>query len=171
MKTTDLPKILRSRMKIRFQDCDPFNHLNNGKYLDYFVNAREDQLLDNYELDIFQLARKEGIAWVTSSNQIAYIRPVMTMEEVMIESELIQFSSSHLQVEARMLNPENSEIKAFCWMNFVHFNLLQSRSSVHSEAFMQFFRLIHSPVSHNIFEEREIYFRRQLKMARATPTP
>ncbi|MBK8501100.1 MAG: acyl-CoA thioesterase [Saprospiraceae bacterium] len=162
----DLPKILKSKVKIRFQDCDPFNHLNNAKYLDYFVNAREDQLIDNYQLDIFQLARKQGIAWVTSSNQIAYIRPVMTMEEVTIESELIQFSPRHLQVEARMLDLENSAIKAFCWMNFAHFNLIQSKAMNHSEEFMQFFSKIHSPLECGVFEEREIYFRKQHKMVR-----
>jgi acyl-CoA thioester hydrolase len=120
--------------------------------------------MDNYELDIFQLARKQGIAWVTSSNQIAYIRPVMTMEEVMIESELIRFSARHLQVEARMLDPESLTIKAFCWMTFVHFNLLQSKAMDHSDEFMQFFSKIHSPLSFGVFEEREIHFRKQQRM-------
>ena len=27
----ELPNILESTKKIRFQDCDPFNHLNNGR--------------------------------------------------------------------------------------------------------------------------------------------
>ena len=32
-----LPNTLQSTVKIRFQDCDPFNHLNNAAYLNYFV--------------------------------------------------------------------------------------------------------------------------------------
>ena len=28
----------------RFSDCDPFGHLNNARYIDYFINAREDHL-------------------------------------------------------------------------------------------------------------------------------
>jgi len=36
-------KILQSTYQVRFQDSDPFRHLNNARYLDYFVNAREDQ--------------------------------------------------------------------------------------------------------------------------------
>ena len=46
-----LSKILESKVKIRFQDCDPFNHLNNAAYINYFINAREDQILENYHLD------------------------------------------------------------------------------------------------------------------------
>jgi acyl-CoA thioester hydrolase len=49
----ELANILRSTKKIRFQDCDPFNHLNNGRYVDYYINSREDQLLENYNIDLF----------------------------------------------------------------------------------------------------------------------
>ena len=31
-------------MTVRFQDCDPFGHLNNARYIDYFLNARQDQI-------------------------------------------------------------------------------------------------------------------------------
>jgi acyl-CoA thioester hydrolase len=48
-----MQKILQSTVKVRFQDCDPFNHLYNTRYLDYFLNSREDQLLDAYNLDAF----------------------------------------------------------------------------------------------------------------------
>jgi len=47
-----MEKLLTKLVKIRFQDCDPFNHLNNSKYIDYFINTREDQLLEYYGLEI-----------------------------------------------------------------------------------------------------------------------
>ena len=37
-----------SKVAIRFQDCDPFAHLNNAKYIEYFINAREDHLIQAY---------------------------------------------------------------------------------------------------------------------------
>ena len=48
------PKILESKTLIRFQHCDPFNHLNNSEYLNYMVNAREDQLIKHYGIDIYK---------------------------------------------------------------------------------------------------------------------
>lgn len=72
-------RILVNKVKVRFQDCDPFNHLNNSKYIDYFINAREDHLLENYNLDIYTMALKEGISWVVASNQISYLRPALMM--------------------------------------------------------------------------------------------
>lgn len=161
---TDLPKILQSKVKIRFQDCDPFNHLNNGRYLDYFINAREDHLLENYQLDIYAIAREKGLAWVSSNSQMAYIRPVFTSEEVLIESQLIQFSTKHVQVEARMLHLKDLQVKAFCWMGFVHFNLVNSTPILHSENYMTLFSQVCLPVSESTFNERELFFRKQVKL-------
>jgi len=72
---TELKKVLESKAKIRFHDCDPFNHLNNSRYIDYIVTARGDQLIDNYNFDIYQLAREQGIGWVTAQTQISYFSP------------------------------------------------------------------------------------------------
>ena len=37
-----LPKELESEVVARFQDCDPFGHLNNARYMDYFINIPAD---------------------------------------------------------------------------------------------------------------------------------
>ena len=81
----ELPKVLKSNTKIRFQDCDPFNNLNNAAYLNYFTNAREDQINENYGIDIYKMAKELGVSWVVGSNQIAYITPAFLMEEIVIE--------------------------------------------------------------------------------------
>ena len=70
-----LPKLLRSTARIRFQDCDPYNHLNNANYIDYFMNAREDQVLEAYDIDVYKRARETGLAWLVVSNQLAYFQP------------------------------------------------------------------------------------------------
>ena len=74
-----LPYKLESNVKIRFQDCDPFNHLNNAAYINYLINAREDQILEHYKIDIYKMARTTGKSWVVGSNQIAYINPAFLM--------------------------------------------------------------------------------------------
>ena len=91
---THLPKVVESKAKIRFQDCDPFNHLNNGSYINYFMNHREDQLIEHYNIDVYNMAKAEGKSWVSNSNQIAYLRPALLMETVVIESQLIHFNKS-----------------------------------------------------------------------------
>ncbi|MBL7957607.1 MAG: acyl-CoA thioesterase [Flavobacteriales bacterium] len=143
-----------SILTIRFQDCDPFNHLNNGRYTDYFLNAREDHLLEHYGLDIYKIARETGLCWVVSTSQIAYLRPAITMEKVLIETQLIRWSPKHVQVEMRMWDEGRNALKSFCWMGFVHFDLRTGKVASHNEGYVELFQRVHAPVSEESFDAR-----------------
>ena len=147
-------KILESKTKIRFQDCDPFNHLNNASYINYLINAREDQLIAAYGIDIYKMGRTEGKSWVVASNQIGYIKPAFLMEEVIIDSQLLSFSDSTIQVEMRMWNHSKTQLKAVMWSTFVHFNLIQLKPESHSQELLQLFEAVKLPVTAKSFEER-----------------
>ncbi|WP_299551410.1 acyl-CoA thioesterase [Seonamhaeicola sp.] len=149
-----LPKVLESKTKIRFQDCDPFNHLNNGSYINYFMNHREDELIKNYDIDVYKMAHKLGKSWVSSSNQIAYLKPALLMETVIIESQLIHYTNSELKVEMRMYNEDKSHLKAIIWSGFVHFNLLKQKRAFHTEDLMGLFKAIINPIEARSFEDR-----------------
>ncbi len=149
-----LPKVLESTTKIRFQHCDPFNHLNNGSYIDYFMNHREDMLIKYYDLDIYTIAKKTGKSWVSSSNQIAYLKPAFLMETVTIESQLINYNNSELFVEMRMYNEHKTHLKSIIWCSFVHFNLLEQKRETHSNDLMSLFKDVNHPVLQNSFENR-----------------
>ncbi len=159
--TTRLPKTVKSTAIIRFQDCDPFNHLNNGRYLDYFMNHREDMLKEHYQLDIYRIASESGISWVSTSNQIAYLRPAFLMENVHIESQLLSYNESELLVEMRMFNENTAELKAVIWCGFTHFDLLKQRRAHHSDDLMKFFNEIHLPVDATTFEKRILDIKRR----------
>ena len=146
--------ILESKAIIRFQDCDPFNHLNNGNYINYFMNHREDQILENYGLDIYKMAKKLGKSWVSGSNQIVYLKPALTMETVLIESQLYHYTDSELHVEMRMFNENKTHLKAVIWSSFIHFNLLEQRREFHNNELMQMFKSFHNPLEDTIFENR-----------------
>jgi thioesterase III len=149
-----MTQILETKTKVRFQDCDPFNHLNNAKYLDYFMNAREDQLLEHYNIDIFKMAKTEFKSWVVTSNQIAYLKPTFTMENIVIASQLIHYTEKSLKVEMRMYNESKTELKSVYWVNFVHFDLKSQRPTAHSQQLMQLFETVITSVNTYDFEER-----------------
>ncbi|MFK7782744.1 acyl-CoA thioesterase [Psychroserpens sp.] len=166
-----LLKTVTSEARIRFQDCDPFNHLNNASYINYFLNHREDQLLEQYNINIYQMAQKTGISWVLKSNQIAYLKPVLLMEKVLIESQLIAFDKSNLKVEMRMFNADKSHLKASLWCNFTHFNLLKQQKEIHNERFKTLFESILNPVNETIFEDRILTLRRKNTSAHQKSEP
>ena len=152
---SEYKKILESKVKIRFQDCDPFSHLNNSRYIDYIVTARGDQLIENYDFDIYKLAQEKGLGWVSALTQISYIVPAYLMEEVTIQTQLIGCSDKSLLLEAFMWNTDKTILKAVMWTKLVHFNLKTQRSHPHNEDLMQFLRQIVNPLETTMnFEER-----------------
>ena len=154
IETVKLPKVLESEATVRFQDCDPFNHLNNARYIDYFLNAREDQLLKHYGLDIYGHTMTTGAGWVVGRSQIAYFKPAKLMEHVIIQSQLIKFGKRDITVEMRMLDTEKSQLKAFMWANFVHFRVQTVKSEAHTEPLMEMFTEVLAPMSAANFDER-----------------
>lgn len=155
-----LEKVISSRTKTRFQDSDPFNHLNNGKYIDYMMNAREDQIEEHYGLDLYDLAKNQGVGWVVATNQISYINSAITMEELYLDSQLMNFSEKHLDVEIRMWNKDKTQLKAFLWVRFVHVNLRNQKVSAHSKDLMDVFGEVLFPVEQANFDARNQYWRK-----------
>ncbi|NER13338.1 acyl-CoA thioesterase [Leptobacterium flavescens] len=152
---SNLPKIMKSTATVRFQDCDPFNHLNNSKYIDYMVNAREDQIMEHYGLNIYQYAQETGMSWVVGSNQIAYLKPALLMEKVLIESQLLSYSEKELRVEVRMLNTDGTQLKALMWISFIAFNIATARIAEHEDRMMQLFEAVVHPIDNiSNFESR-----------------
>lgn len=149
-----MDKIVKKVLKVRFQDCDPFNHLNNSSYIDYFMNAREDQILDNYQLDIYEHLRSTGQAWVVASNQISYLKPAMMNEKVVVESMLINFTSKSLSVEMQMWDENRTHLKAIFWSKFVYFSTKTLQSVQHPEELTTLFEQIVVPIEQKTFEER-----------------
>ncbi len=139
LSSAPLLKELESTALVRFQDCDPFGHLNNARYIDYFMNARQDQLARDYGFDIFGLSKQTNEGWVVTRTHIAYLSPALLMEEVLIQTRLIHMSESTLVVEGFMLNREDTHLKAVAWIEFAFVSLLTGKRTTHSEDFMRTF--------------------------------
>jgi acyl-CoA thioester hydrolase len=146
--------ILESKAIIRFSDCDPFNHLNNSSYINYFFNHRNDEVQAVHNIDVYDMAKKVGKSWVSSVNQIAYLNPAVTNEIVTIQSQLIQFSDTELLVEMRMYNEDKTQIKAVFWASLVYFNFVRKRRDKHDADLMQQFEEALTPIEATTFENR-----------------
>jgi acyl-CoA thioester hydrolase len=136
----------KSNYIIRFNDCDPLGHLNNSRYLDYFINAREDHLRSAYDIDL-TVFYKNGQAWVVGHHEITYKRPAVYNEQVVIYTSLIDHSEYHLTIEAVMYDKEEAHIKAVQWTNLVSIDPRTGRKKAHDPDFMDFARSVHDPAS------------------------
>ena len=136
-----MEKILHSFYTVRFGDCDPFSHLNNARYIDYFLNAREDHLRAYYQMNLSDFAKK-GVGWVVSSHEIYYMRPALYNEKIAIRSAIIELGEAHLLVEMLMQDESRQSVKAVLWSKFTCVNLKTGKKENHADDFMEFARQV-----------------------------
>lgn len=130
-----------SEYTIRFQDCDPMGHLNNARFIDYVMNAREDQLLTHYEINLSDYM-KRGIGWVIAGHEILYRRPALYNERVKIRTALLEFGNSDLLIEGIVTDLNETHLKALLWTRFVHVNIGNGKKEQHNDELLQLFTAV-----------------------------
>ncbi len=126
-----------STYKIRFSDCDLFGHLNNARYLDYFLNAREDHLKEFYNIDLNEFLQQD-LAWLIKSHEIIYLRSAVYLETVRIKSSLIKVTDKMMLIEMVMTDDLESKVKAVLWTTFIPVSVKTKKLKVHNASFMDF---------------------------------
>jgi len=126
---------------VRFNDCDPLGHLNNSKYIDYFLNAREDHLKASYGIDLKEWASR-GLGFVVSRHEIQYIRAVTYNETICIRSALVGHGDNYLDVEMLMYDQEQQGLKAILWSRFTHINARTGKKEDHTAEITEFTRQV-----------------------------
>jgi acyl-CoA thioester hydrolase len=106
------------------------------------MNAREDQIAQNYNFNIFGVAQEQNKNWVVTRNQIAYLTPAGVMEEVRIISRLIQATETTLVVEGVMVDKAGKRVKSVSWMAFTFISLENGRPARHTQEMMELFEAV-----------------------------
>lgn len=156
----------QSQAVIRFQDCDAFGHLNNARYIDYFLNARDDHLRAYYRFDLTRHARTQQANWVVTHHEIAYLRPAFPGETVTIQTALLDVTDSRLTVEGLMFDAAMQELKAALWTTFRYVDLTSGRPARHPSDVADLLHRIAVDGDRADTLEARI---RQVKTAQATP--
>jgi acyl-CoA thioester hydrolase len=139
------PAETESRVIIRFQDCDPLQHLNNAKYFDYYFNAREDQVAKLYDFNPGQLFHEYKSSWVVYQHQIAYIRPALVSEWVRIKSRIIFFNEDTTITEYYMTDDSKQQLKNVLWVTSKYIDVPTGKRIPHHPAVMDLLDAIKLP--------------------------
>jgi len=123
---------------IRFQDCDPFRHLNNSKYFDYFYNSREDQVAKLYHIRPVDIFKQFGTGWVSYNSNISYLKPAMVSEWVKMHSRLIFFDEDGLVVEYYMTDQHSSHLKTVFLSNLRYIDGATGKRTTHQPEILDF---------------------------------
>lgn len=151
---------IASTTKVRFGDCDPIGHLNNVKYLEYMLNAREDHVENFYGFTYEQYLKKTGCTWITIQNEIAYLKEVKANVKVQITSKTIHISDRLDKVELLMKSEDGSTIHAVLWITVIYFNLKTRKSEIQPQEIQDLFKKTLVELDQNTFESRVQFLRK-----------
>lgn len=160
-----MKKELSSTVKIRFSDCDPIGHLNNVKYLEYMMNAREDHVEQFYGFTYEGYAKKTGCMWITLQNELAYLKEVRYNTTVLVTSKTIFISDRISKVELLMKSEDEKVVYAVLWMTVVYFNLKTRKSEKQPQEIQNQFKEFLVNLDQQDFQSRTEYLRKQNKKA------
>lgn len=147
--------------KIRFSDCDPLGHLNNVRYLDYMLNAREDHMEEFYGFTYEQYTKKTGCTWVTIQNEIAYLKEVRYNTMVVISSKTIEIEDRTAKVELLMKSADEKTIYAVLWITVIYFNVKTRKSERQPDDIKDLFRKYSVELEQKDFAARAKFLRTQ----------
>lgn len=160
-----MEKELTSIEKVRFSDCDPIGHLNNVKYLEYMLNAREDHVEHGYGFTYEEYTRRTGCTWITIQNEIAYLKEVRYNAKVVITSKTIEVSDRISKVEILMKSEDGNTVHSVLWLTVIYFNMKTRQSAVQPPETNELFRRFLVNLEEKDFQSRVANLRRANKAA------
>jgi len=172
LQTDELKMELSSEKRIQFNDCDGFGHLNNAAYLNYFMNTREEQLLETYSLSFPEIYRNYGAGWVVAETRIVYLAPAKYGDRVTITTRVTQVRKSSVIVEGVM--SDDNQLHSIASVNFVWVDLKSGRPRSHPPEIRELMQQIDTGLTPNglaDFSDRVKGVRDQMKRSRKEGTP
>ena len=85
-------------IKTRFNDLDPYGHVNASVYLDYIISARWSYLEKALKVSSTDLIR-QGIGFFLANSNINYKRPIKGATEVTVKSWVSSVEGTFLHVD------------------------------------------------------------------------
>lgn len=158
-----MEKEISSIVKVRFSDCDPIGHLNNVKYIEYMMNAREDHVESFYGFTYEDYIKETGCTWIAIQNEIAYLKEIRANKKVKITSKTIEITDRISKVEILMKSEDEKTTHSVLWLTVIYFNMRTRKSEPLTGDVRDRFEKFLVTLDQKDFQSRVNYFRSENK--------
>lgn len=143
-----------SQRRIRFKDCDPHGHLFNTRFIEYMLEAREDQILEEYNMSLMDYTSERNLAWVIVKHEIVFLKECLRNEIVNIRTQLVELRPKQIKVEYQMWSPDMSSLKCLLWTNFLHVELSTKKTKEHPQDMQDLLQSLLLPLTSQNINDR-----------------
>lgn len=100
-----MPRPHVTTVKVRFNELDPYGHVNHAQYVSYFEHGRTEAL-ELLGLGLHEMSAK-GIQVVVMEITVAYKRPAVAGDELSIETWISELRRASTVWEQRILRGDD----------------------------------------------------------------
>ncbi len=104
-------------VQIRFNDIDPFGHVNNATYQEYFDLGRVQYYKRIFDGELFS----KEIAMVIASVTTNFISPVHLHDQIEVRTKIDEIGNKSLKMLQHVVDLNSGELKATCLAVMVSF--------------------------------------------------
>lgn len=105
------PYVYEHEFEMRFADLDAYGHLNSSRYLDLLVTSRLLYPQQKFGLDMKFFLSKD-IGYYMSRVEMNYIRPIVGLIRVKVQSWVEKVESKGFQIQFTMTSPDQQILYA-----------------------------------------------------------
>lgn len=116
-----------TRLQVRPDDIDMFNHVHSSKYVDYVLAARYEQMGRCYHLPMEEFT-KNGQGWIVRSLQMDYKRPLKLGDDIEVEAGLQHIDTNGCRMIFEMRIAGGGKVACSGWFDYVLIDIRSGRA-------------------------------------------
>lgn len=125
-----------TRLKVRPDDIDMFNHVHSSKYLDYVLAARYEQMEINYGMAMERFL-EIGFGWAVKTAKVYYKRPLKLSDSFTVSTAIAEIHKNGCKVMFEILNQKTQKLSADGYLEFVMIDLKTGKSVTLNEQIIE----------------------------------
>jgi YbgC/YbaW family acyl-CoA thioester hydrolase len=127
MTTEKIYSRFTSRLQVRPDDIDMFQHVHNSKYFDYVLAARYEQMETCYGMSMEQFMNA-GYGWVVKTAHVNFIRPLTLGESFTVTTGIVSMDERIARVTYEIISEKTGKLCSDGWFDYVLIDLKTGRS-------------------------------------------
>lgn len=125
-----------TKMKVRPDDIDMFQHVHNSKYFDYVLAARYEQMADHYGMPMERFL-ESGFGWVVRTAYVDYKRSLGLGEEFTVQTGIDTINSKGCKVVFEIKSLKTNKVVCDGWFDYVMIDIKTGRGALVSEEMIE----------------------------------
>ena len=124
--------IFETKLKVRPDDIDMFNHVHNSKYFDYVLAARYEQMELFYKMPMEDFL-KSGFGWVVRTAYVDFKRPMILGDIALVRTGILTINEKGCRVQFEIENQRTKKIASDGWFDYVMIDINSGKAAKVSE--------------------------------------